>query len=173
MPERSLVAQLPAAVKDWLDKALVEGNFSGYEALSETLRQKGFSISKSSIHRYGKDFASNLAALKLATEQAKVIVESSSDEEGSMNEALIRLVQHKSFQLLTKLETDDSKALANIGHMVSALSKSSVAVKKYAAEVKGKIKAKLESLEENSGTGGSKLDVETIRRVREEIYGLI
>lgn len=173
MPERSLVTQLPSEVKEWLDKALIEGNFSGYEALSETLRQKGFSISKSSIHRYGKDFESNLAALKLATEQAKAIVESSPDEEGNMNEALIRLVQQKSFQILTRLEEDDGKALANIGHMVSALSKSSVAVKKYASEVKVRVQAKLNTMEADARTGKNKLDAETLRQVREEIYGII
>lgn len=173
MPERSLVAQLPQEIKEWLDKALVQGSFSGYEALSEALKEKGFNISKSSIHRYGQCFEDNLAALKLATEQAKAIVESSPDDEGNMNEALIRLVQQKSFQILTQLEIDDDKKLASIGHMVSSLTKSSVAVKKYAAEVRNKIEAKFKTLETESKSGKAKLDQETLRRVREEIYGIV
>lgn len=170
MPERSLVAQLPPEVKEWLDKALIEGNFSGYESLSEALQQKGFSISKSSIHRYGKDFESNLAALKIATEQAKAIVESSPDEEGNMNEALIRLVQQKSFQILTRLEEDDGKALANIGHMVSALSKSSVAVKKYASEVKAKTIQAAEAVEKVAKKGG--LTDAAVAEIRSKILGI-
>jgi hypothetical protein len=170
MPERSLVAQLPPEVKEWLDKALIEGNFSGYETLSETLREKGFCISKSSIHRYGKDFEGNLAALKLATEQAKAIVESSPDAEGNMNEALIRLVQQKSFQILTRLEEDDGKALANIGHMVSALSKSSVAVKKYATEVKTKTLQAAEAVEKVAKKGG--LSDEAVQAIRSRILGI-
>lgn len=170
MPERSLVAQLPPEVKEWLDKALIEGNFSGYETLSEALQLKGFSISKSSIHRYGKDFESNLAALKIATEQAKAIVESSPDEEGNMNEALIRLVQQKSFQILTRLEEDDGKALANIGHMVSALSKSSVAVKKYASEVKAKTIQAAEAVEKVAKKGG--LTDAAVAEIRSKILGI-
>ena len=33
MPKRSTVKQLPQTVKDWLDAALVENNFSDYSAL--------------------------------------------------------------------------------------------------------------------------------------------
>ena len=170
MPERSLVAQLPAEVKGWLDKALIDGNFSGYEALSEALEDKGFSISKSSIHRYGKEFEDNLAALKLATEQAKAIVESSPDDEGNMNEALIRLVQQKSFQVLTKLEAGDDKALTNIGHMVSSLTKSSVAVKKYAAEVKTRTIQAAEAVEKVAKKGG--LSEEAVQVIRSQILGI-
>ncbi|MFA5596877.1 MAG: DUF3486 family protein [Pusillimonas sp.] len=173
MPIRSSVLQLPPEVKEWLDQNLIESNFSGYEALSDALSEKGYSISKSSIHRYGKDFEASLAAIKLATEQAKAIVESSPDNEGNMNEALIRLVQQKSFEVLTKLEPDDGKALANIGNMVSSLAKSSVAVKKYAAEIKSKIEEKFKILETASTSGKSGLDQETLRRVREEIYGIV
>ena len=53
MPPRSKVASLPKSVKTWFDKALVENNFSDYEALAEELASRGFSISKSALHRYG------------------------------------------------------------------------------------------------------------------------
>ncbi|HQB82745.1 MAG TPA: DUF3486 family protein, partial [Candidatus Rifleibacterium sp.] len=53
MPARSAVTTLPTEVKEWLDKCLVESDFSGYEALSAALAEKGFQISKSSLHRYG------------------------------------------------------------------------------------------------------------------------
>jgi DNA anti-recombination protein RmuC len=173
MAVRSSVLQLPPEVKEWLDQNLIESNFSGYQALSEALEEKGYSVSKSSIHRYGKGFESSLAAVKLATEQAKAIVESSPDNEGAMNEALIRLVQQKSFEVLTKLESDDNKALTNIGHMVSSLAKSSVTVKKHAAEIRAKVEEKFNSLEEASKMGKDGLHQETLRRIREEIYGII
>lgn len=173
MPERSLVLKLPAEVKSWLDKALIDGNFSGYEALSEALKEKGYSISKSSIHRYGKEFEENLAAIKLATEQAKAIVESSEDDAGNMNEALLRLVQQKAFQVLTKLETDDVKSLTSLGQMAGNIAKSSVAVKKYASDVKARISAKLAELEEKSADRKNGLDADTLRKIREEIYGIM
>ncbi len=171
MPPRSSVLALPPEVKEWLDKCLVEGNFSGYEALSEALKEKGYSISKSAIHRYGKDFEESLAAVKIATEQAKAIVEGSPDSEGHMNEALIRLVQQKSFEVLMKLESCDTKDLASLGHMVGAISKSSVAVKKHAESIKAKMQEKFDALEKSSSKSG--LDKETLRRIREEIYGIV
>ena len=42
MPKRSAVETLPAQVKRWLDQALVDGNFSGYEALADELKTRGF-----------------------------------------------------------------------------------------------------------------------------------
>ena len=100
MPPRSKVASLPKSVKTWFDKALVENNFSDYEALAEELASRGFSISKSALHRYGQDFESKLSALKIASEQARAVVAAAPDEEGAVNEALMRLVQEHLFKLL-------------------------------------------------------------------------
>lgn len=174
MPVRSSVVALPPEVKEWLDKSLIEGNFSGYEALAEALKDKGFNISKSSIHRYGKDFEDNLAAMKLVTEQAKVVIGACPDDEGTVDEALIRLTQQKAFQMLHKVNIDKEKIkFSDLGKIVSLLTKASTGVKKYAAEVRGKIETRLKSLESDSQTGKNNLDVETLRRVREEIYGIV
>lgn len=173
MPERCLVKQLPPEVKEWLDKALVDGNFSGYETLSEALKEKGYSISKSSIHRYGVKFEQSLAAIKLATEQAKAIAECSPDDEGNMNEALMRLIQQKSFEALTKLESDDVKSLTSLGLMAGNLAKSSIAVKKYASDVKARIAAKFDEIEKESKAGKSGITSEALKKIREEIYGIV
>ncbi len=92
MAKRSKIATLPPAVKGWLDTALVEGNFSGYELLEAELRTRGFAIGKSSIHRYGSAFEQKLSMLKLDSEQAGAIVTAAPDDEGAVNEALMRLV---------------------------------------------------------------------------------
>lgn len=41
MPRRNSVEQLPRAVREWLDRALVDSNFSAYRALEDALREKG------------------------------------------------------------------------------------------------------------------------------------
>ena len=74
MPPRSKVAALPPEVKEWLDKALVENNFGGYELLAAELKGKGYEISKTGLHRYGQQFEDRLNALKIATEQARAVV---------------------------------------------------------------------------------------------------
>ena len=53
MARRSSIDGLPEEVRRWLERALAENNFSGYVALEDMLRERGYSISKSAIHRYG------------------------------------------------------------------------------------------------------------------------
>lgn len=171
MPARSSVTALPSEVKEWLDKSLVEGNFSGYEALAEAMQEKGYSISKSSLHRYGKNFEETLSAVKMATEQAKAIVESCPDEAGTLNDALIRLVQQKAFQALGKLEADkEDISLTDLGHMIGSLGRASTTVKKYATEVKSRTIQAAEAIEKVAKKGG--LSDEAVQIIRSRILGI-
>ena len=106
MPRRSKILALPAAVKKWLDGALIDGNFSGYEELAAELKGRGFDISKSGLHRYGSSFDDRLRALKLVTEQAKAVVQAAPDEEDAVTEALVRLTQEKLFTVVMDLNVD-------------------------------------------------------------------
>jgi len=171
MPKKSSVSALPAEVKEWLDKALVESNFSGYEALSEALAEKGFSISKSAVHRYGSEFEKTMAAAKIATEQAKALVDACPDDAGAMNDALIRLVQQKAFEVLMKLEADPEKMkLTSLGEMVGILSRSSVGVKKWMSEVKARAQEAAKDVAAKAAKGG--LTAETIKQIEESILGI-
>lgn len=133
MPPRSKVTQLPPEVKAWLDQALVENNFSGYELLSGELAERGYSIGKSALHSYGQNFEERLSALKMASEQAKAIVTAAPDDEGSVNEALMRLVQEHLFKLL--MSQDGKIDLPKVAKAVAELGRASVVQKKWAAEV--------------------------------------
>ncbi|SNT07429.1 DUF3486 family protein [Pseudomonas segetis] len=133
MPPRSKVTALPSEVKAWLDQALVENNFSGYELLSTELAERGYSIGKSALHSYGQGFEERLSALKMASEQAKAIVTAAPDDEGSVNEALMRLVQEHLFKLL--MSEDGKIDLPKVAKAVAELGRASVVQKKWAAEV--------------------------------------
>jgi len=173
MAPRSKITRLPKEVKEWLDKALVDGDFSGYELLSEDLKARGFDLSKSAIHRYGQEFESRLAALKMATQQAKAISDSVPDDEGAMNDALIRLVQQKAFDMLLKME--EGASMKEVSLMVARLSNATVKQKQWQAEAREKLSAKLAMLEQQAEGGGGKagFDLATLKRVREEIYGIM
>lgn len=172
MPKRPAVESLPQEVKAWLDRALVEGNFSGYELLAEELRGRGYAISKSALHRYGQGFEERLAALKLASEQAKAVVSAAPDEEGAVNEALMRLVQEHLFKLL--LSNEGEFDLPKVARAVAELGRATVTQKRWQAEVREKVAAKFREMEaEASGGKRAGFDVETLRRVREEIYGIM
>lgn len=162
---------LPSDVKTWLDQALVEGNFSGYESLAEALKERGFDISKSAVHRYGKTFEQAMAAAKNATEQAKAIAEACPDDAGMMNEALIRTVQTKIFEVLMELQVEPSTVkLTSLSKMISELSRASTTVKKYMAEVKTRALAAAEKVEAVVRKGG--LTPDAVQTIRREILGI-
>jgi hypothetical protein len=174
MGRRSVISGLPGEVKAWLDGALLEGNFSGYEALAAELKQRGVDISKSAVHRYGQEFEDRLKKLRMVTEQARAVVEHSPDDEDAVNQALVRLTQEKVFSVLMDMEVDVEKIdLSKLTRSIADLSRASITVKRYATETRAKISAKMAELETQAGEGKSRLDPETLRIVREEIYGIV
>ncbi|MBD2570037.1 DUF3486 family protein [Anabaena lutea] len=159
MAKPSLVSQLPQDIQKELDTKLITNGFSDYLGLAEWLADKGFTISPSSIHRYGKDFKSKVDNIKLLTSQAKVIVENAGDEDNAVGEALSTLAQSKLFELLLKIDLDsqleddsdeqnrsqDKKKLEflNLVKAVSQLNRSSVSLKKFRDEMREKAKKAL------------------------------
>ena len=166
--KRSKVTQLPKEVKAWLDQALVENNFSGYEQLERELVARGCVIGKSSLHRYGQQFEDRLRAVKLATEQARAISESMPDDAGAMNDALIRLVQEKAFTALLKME--EGAPMKEIGLMVARLSNATVKQKQWAAEVREKAESVAESVAAIGRKGG--LSADALDMIRRDILGI-
>lgn len=177
MAARSRVTTLPSAVKQWLDKSLVDGGFGGYEVLAAELKSRGYDISKSAIHRYGQDFERRLQTLKMATEQARAVVASSPDDEGAMGEALTRLVQEKLFGVLIDLEIDPKSQpnLATVARAVADLSRTSIGQKRWqieireqaAKEAKAEAMAAVDSVKKSAG-----LSEEAVAMIRAQILGV-
>jgi len=168
MPPRTKVEALPAEVKAWLDVALVEGNFSGYEQLEDELKARGHTIGKSSLHRYGSAFEQKLASLKMASEQAKAVVTAAPDEEGAVNEALMRLVQEHLFNLL--MAEDGQMDLPKVARAVAELGKASVTQAKWRAEVRTKAAAVAEAAAKIGRKGG--LSDDSVNEIRRRILGI-
>lgn len=168
MPPRSKVLSLPAEVKEWLDQALIENNFSQYEALSAALAERGHSIGKSALHEYGQNFEDRLSALRTASEQAKAMVAAAPDDEGAVNEALMRLVQE---QIFNSLMAQDGKVdLAKTAKAVAELGRASVVQKKWQAEVRLKAESAAQAVEKIAKKGG--LSADTVAEMRREILGV-
>jgi hypothetical protein len=64
MGKRMSVIALPKEVLDELRLRLMQSNFSNYEEHSTWLASKGFSISKSAIHRYATEYATSVMSAK-------------------------------------------------------------------------------------------------------------
>lgn len=169
MPSISAIDRLPEDVRKDLEQMLIRGGFSDYVGLAEWLQSRGFEISKSSVHRFGKNFKERLQALKTATDQAKAIAEASEDDAGLMNDALIRLVQTKTFELLVELETSD-KNLPKIGRMVADLARAAVSQKKLMKDVEDKIRAAADDVEGMAKQSG--LSDEAAAEIYNKILGV-
>lgn len=137
MPRRSKVEGLPPDVKAWLDQALVQNNFSQYELLSAELASRGYEIGKSGLHRYGQQFEERLKTLRVVTEQARAVVQAAPDEDGAVNDALVRLTQEKMFSILMEMNVDpEAVDLPKLARAVAELGKASVAQKRWQAEAR-------------------------------------
>jgi len=159
---------LPDEIRQALEQKLLRGGFSDYAGLAEWLAEQGFEISKSSVHRFGQNFEDRLRSLKVATDQAKAIAEASEDDAGAMNDALIRLVQTKTFELLVELETSD-KNLPKIGMMVAKLARAAVQQKKWQTEAEEKIRQQAIEDAVDLVEGKGLLDAKTIKELREQL----
>ncbi|MCG9079460.1 DUF3486 family protein [Laribacter hongkongensis] len=179
MARRNSIDQLPKAVRDWLDRSLVDGNFSGYQLLEEALREKGFAISKSAIHRYGQKIERRFAAIKASTEAARLLTEGAADDQDARSEAVIALVQTELFESIVNLQEagdEDIDPAERIGLLSSAakniatLARASVNQKKFRLEIQARAEAAAANVEKIAKKGG--LSSESVEQLRREILGI-
>lgn len=163
MGRASTITALPEEVRRWLERALCEQGFAGYEALEALMRDKGYTVSKSAIHRYGQKIERRMASIKASTEAAKMIVEAAGDDQDARSESVIALVQSDIFETIVSIQEADnddllpserldlmSKAAKNI----ATLTRASIAQKQFKAAVMVKaveVAAKAERLASKGG----------------------
>jgi hypothetical protein len=171
VPRRSTVDLLPQAVRTWLDKALVEGAFGGYEALSAEMASRGYTISRSALQRYGSKFEDQLAKIKLAAHQATAIAEALPDDAGQLGDAVTRIVQQKAMDLLMDMELEaDKESFTDVGTMLAKLNAAGVQQKKWASEVKQRAKATAEEVATVAKAAG--LTPQAVSEIRSKILGI-
>jgi len=179
MARASKIGALPAEVKSWLDSALAEGNFSGYQQLSEELKDRGYDISHAAVHRYGQKLEKRIAAIKSATDAAQMLAKSLPDATDDLSSAVIRMVQSDMFDLLVSLQesTDESnpaERLKLLSHAVRAAAdatRASVTHRKWQDEARSKAEAAVQSAEKIAKKGG--LSAEAVEQLRREILGIV
>lgn len=183
MGRQGKVDKLPADVRHWLERALTENGFSGYEPLAAMLAEQGYVLSKSAIHRYGQKIERRFSAIKASTEAARLLCEGAADDQDARSEAVIALVQTEMFEQIVNLQeaTDEDtdpaervELLSKVARNLASLTGASVRLKQYQASVREKLTSKLNALEaEAKGGKGRSFDADTLRIVREEIYGIV
>lgn len=180
MARRSQITGLPDDVRAWLNKALEAQNFSGYQLLEEALRERGYQISKSAIHRYGQKIERRFAAIKASTEAARMLTEGAADDQDARSEAVIALVQTELFETIVNLQeaTEDEidpaervKLLSSAAKNIATLTRASVNLKRFQSEVRERAVSAAEEVKDKARKGGLSEDV--IRQIEEQILGIV
>lgn len=175
MPPPAQIALLPDNVRAELDALLIRRAFSGYHDLAAWLNAQGYEIGKTAIHAYGQGLKRKLAAIRASTEAARLIAEAAPDEEDRRSEAVMSLVQSDMFAMLVALQEAENadpqeriKLLGSAARAIADLSRASIAQKKHAAAVQARLDALLTAAQH----GENSLDIQTLQRIRSEVYGL-
>lgn len=174
MARRSKIDGLPPALKAELERILLDRAHGGYEALSAWLKEQGFEISKSSLHRADQRIQQVMARIKASAEAARLLAQAAPDEADEHSAAVIRMVQSALFDAMLRVreaeEADPAeqvRLLSSAARAIAEASRASIGQKRWAEEVR----AKLDEIERVASKAGRRLDAETLRAVREGLYG--
>ncbi|MEO1752029.1 phage protein Gp27 family protein [Thiofaba sp. EF100] len=175
MPPRDRISQLPPEVREAIDRLLIERGFSGYDQLEKMiLEAHGVAISRSAIARYGQKLQERLQDIRDSTEAALLLAKAAPDEADHRSAAVLSMLQTSLFDAMLALReaedmepADRVRLLAHAARAIAEASRASIGQKKWAEEVR----AKLDEVERAASKAGRRLDAETLKAVREALYG--
>ncbi|MGO9455161.1 MAG: phage protein Gp27 family protein [Candidatus Binataceae bacterium] len=176
MPQRScLYTSLSWKLRGELDAKLIANGFSRYLALSQWLADNGCHVSESTVQRYGLHLKKDLQAIEIVNAEAKAIVAATPDNDGAMNDALTRLVQHKLFAVLKQLNLIDIKevSLGVLARIIATLGRASIDQKRFEHEMRSLLaaKAKADKKAASPPTGGG-IPMEISQKIRNALLGI-
>ncbi|MGO9606609.1 MAG: phage protein Gp27 family protein [Candidatus Binataceae bacterium] len=176
MPQRSsLYTSLSWKLREELDAKLIANGFAGYRALSQWLADNGCRVSESTVQRYGQHLKKDLQAIEIVNAEAKAIVAAAPDNDGAMNDALTRLVQHKLFAVLKQLSLIDIKkvSLGVLARIIATLGRASIDQKRFEHEMRSLLAAKAKADKKAAGpTTGGGIPMETAEKIRNALLGI-
>ena len=182
MGRESAIDRLPPDIKKLLDDKLFDNGFNGYVDLETWLREQGYEISKSSIHRYGQKVERKLAAVQASTQAAMMIAEQAPDDADVRSQAVLSLVQTELFNALVDFQSvveedenamspaDRIKLFGQSGKGIANVTTASVYQKKWQVEVRDKAQKAADAVENIVSKGG--LSGDTVQMIRKEILGI-
>lgn len=180
MPPPAKVDLLPEDVRAELDRRIIENGFGGYVALSEWLESKGYQIKKSALHAHGKGLEEWMRDVRTSTQAAILINEIAPDDEGQRSQMILTMIQTGVFDVLKAIKEieranpEDTIALGvlygKLARAMSELARADISQRKYAAEVRSKVKAAAESASGIAKRGG--LSEAAAAEIRAAILGI-
>lgn len=157
MGRKSSISRLEPEIRSYIEAMLATGSMT-LDQLIADLREKfplqakdGDLPSRSAVGRYGQKLERRLAAIKASTDAARLIREHAGDSQDARSEALTALVQTELFEAILALQEagDEDDAgdrvamLSAAAKNIATLTRSSVNLKKFQAEVEEAARRKL------------------------------
>lgn len=183
MARASAIDGLAPADRDWLNRQFTDKGFCGYEEIAALLAERGYSVSKSSVHRYGQKLERKLAAVQASTQAALLIAQAAPDDADQRSNAVLSLIQTEIFNALVDFQdatdadaenvmspADRLTLLAKAGKGIADLSKASVNQKKWQIEVMEKAQKAAEAVESIVKKGG--LSQSAADEIKRQILGI-
>lgn len=172
--QRSKVHMLPKRLREQVEQKLVAHHFSHYRELEEWLAAQGYTISRSSLNRFGQVYERRLEALRLASEQARALQLAAPDSENALGDALIRLVQERLFGLLIETHALADDDLPKIARAISDLGRASVSQKRWREEIAERLERARRAADSQLGEIAERagLSAETAREIRSVLLGI-
>lgn len=172
MPPRSQVELLPEEVFEELKQRLIASSFSDYRGHAEWLQGRGFEIRKSAVHNFGQGYQAEIERMKLSVAEAKEVVKAIPDSDNAMNDALMRMVQHRVYELLRDAGGDlPPKALAALTRAIADVGRTSIAQKRFMTEAQARAREVADDVAAELKKGGV-VSEETIKQFRNRVLGI-
>lgn len=177
MAQKSKITQLDPRVRAAVDDAIREGRAT-IDEIVLLVRGMGGEASRSSVGRYVKNAATQLKRYRDAQEIAKAWVgRLNAQPEDDVGRMLAEMFKTLAMQTMAQLGDDEQEAPAQpmelmlLAKALDHLTRSQKTTVDRAVKIREALGAKLEELEGEAKRGGG-LDVKTIQRIREEVYGI-
>lgn len=179
MAKQSAIDQLSADDKSWLDARFRDQGFCGYEEIAEILQERGYNVSKSSVHRYGQKLEQKLAAVQASTQAAIMIADAAPDDADQRSAAVMSLIQTELFNSLIALQesnepetsaADRIALMAKCGKGIASIMQASLGQKKWMLDVRDRVEKAAQAVDSIVKKGG--LSKEAAAAIKREILGI-
>lgn len=173
MRSKSHLLKLPDEIRDLVNEMILATGpeRKTYEEIAAWVQGQGFQTSKSAIDRYAKWLIS-MEKVKLLGDQAKAIIDQAGqDSPLRLEEATSKLgavIMMELFQEVLQGDTVDPKKIGRLMGDFAKLQSSAVQRERLKDDFKAKVKKATDKISKRKN-----LDPETIRVIKEEIYGLV
>lgn len=171
MPNKSFFERVPAIHREELRKRFnqicLDEGFQGYETVileqvNRLLDEYGldFSVSKSTVHKYGKEFEQLIENVRRQDYELKALSEEFEDNEANVEGAISKIVLSRFYDfLVTNGKIKDENQALKMTKALRELMNANLSQKKYNQEVKAKIKTKVAEVEDKQRQLGASEEV--------------